>query len=182
MSQRKYPPVIDEILDEVIKAEGSRYTNLPNDRGGPTKYGVTLRKYKELVDPDATEMTIRNLTEAEARAFYNRFYIVDPGFNRVHTLVMPLVIDCGINHGRSRAAKWFQKAVGAKEDGVIGPQTLAAAEHVPAVTVYLRICAYRVRFYGAIVSRDHSQAEFISGWNNRAAKFLVGLADLLKEQ
>ena len=173
--------MINEILDEIIQAEGRKYTNHPNDRGGPTKFGVTLRKYKELVDPEATELTIRNLTEAEARAFYSRFYIDEPGFSRVHNLVMPLLVDCGVNHGRKRASKWFQKAVDAKQDGVIGPKTLAAAEHVPATTVYLRICAYRTRFFGAIVTRDPSQAVFASGWNNRVAKFLVGLADLLKD-
>jgi lysozyme family protein len=174
--------VIDEILDEIIKAEGSRYTNRPNDRGGPTKYGVTLKAYRDYVDENATELTIRNLTEAEARAFYNRFYITEPKFDKIHPLVMPLVVDCGVNHGQKRAAKWFQKAVGATEDGVIGPKTLEAARDVPSTVIYLSICAYRIRFYGAIVNRDHSQAEFISGWNNRAAKFILGLADLLKDQ
>lgn len=181
--QRKYLPVIDEIITDVLKAEGwDKYTNHPADRGGPTKWGITLKAYQSLVDKEATQRTIQNLTEAEARAFYNRFYVVEPGFDRVHSLAMPLVVDCGVNHGTKRAAKWFQKAVGAEEDGVIGPQTLAAAEHIPAVTVYLRICAYRTRFFGAIVTRDPSQAVFASGWNNRVSKFILGLADLLKDQ
>lgn len=173
--------MIDDIITEVLKAEGSRYTNRPTDRGGPTKYGVTLKAYQDYVDEHATERTIQNLTEAEARAFYHRFYVVEPGFDQVHPLIMPLLVDCGVNHGQKRAAKWFQKAVGATQDGVIGPQTLAAAEENSHASTYLLICAYRFRFYGAIVGRDHSQAEYISGWNNRGSKFLVALADLLKE-
>lgn len=173
--------MIDEILNEVIKAEGRKFTNHPDDRGGPTKFGVTLKAYQDYVDPEAAERTIRNLTEAEARAFYRRWYVELPRFDKVHPLVMPLLVDCGVNHGSQRAAKWFQKAVGAEEDGIIGPKTLAAADEVPATTVYLRICAYRFRLYGTLVTRDPSQAVFASGWNNRGAKFLLGLADLLKD-
>jgi len=173
---------IDDILTDVLKSEGwDRYTNHPSDRGGPTKWGITLKAYRDLVDEEATELTIRNLTEAEARAFYNRFYVVEPGFDKVHPLVQPLLIDCGVNHGPKRAATWFQKAVGTEQDGVIGPVTLAAQMALPPQAIYLQICASRFRFYGAIVGRDHSQAAFISGWNNRGAKFLVALADLLKE-
>lgn len=171
----------DDVITDVMKAEGwDRYTNHPLDRGGPTKWGITLKAYQSLVDENATETTIRQLTEAEARAFYNRFYVVEPGFDKVHPLVQPLLIDCGVNHGTKRAAKWFQKAVGATQDGVIGPKTLEAQMVAPPTSTYLNICAYRFRFYGAIVGRDHSQATFISGWNNRGSKFLVALADLLK--
>jgi len=174
--------MIDGILTDVMKAEGwDRYTNHPADSGGPTKWGITLKAYRSLVDKEATEMTIRNLTEAEARAFYFKFYVVEPNFHKLHPLIMPLVVDCGVNHGPKRASKWFQKAVGAKQDGVIGPKTLEAAEGAVQSSIYLLICAYRFRFYGAIVGRDRSQAAFISGWNNRGAKFLVALADLLKE-
>ena len=174
----------DDIITDVMRAEGwDRYTNKPADRGGPTKWGVTLKAYRDFVDSEATERTIRDLTEAEARAFYNRFYVVEPGFDKLSPLLVPLVVDCAVNHGQDRAAKWVQKAVGAAQDGIIGPQTLAALAAAKSVAaVYLAICAYRFRFYGAIVGRDHSQAEFISGWNNRGSKFLVALADLLKER
>lgn len=175
--------MIEDIITEVMKAEGwDRYTNRPTDRGGPTKWGITLKTYREHTGREITDIDIRNLTEADARKFYRERYFDQTNFGQVHSLVLPLLIDCAVNHGRSRASKWFQKAVGAKQDGVVGPKTLAAAEHVPGTVVYLNICAYRVRFYGAIVGRDHSQAEYISGWNNRAAKFILGLADLLKDQ
>lgn len=175
--------VIEGIITDVMKAEGwDRYTNRPNDRGGPTKWGITLATYRDHEDDDSlTDADIRALTEADARAFYRERYFDETAFDRLHFLLLPFIVDCAVNHGRKRASKWFQKAVGAKEDGVIGPNTLAAAEAVSPTVIYLSICAYRVRFYGAIVGRDHSQVEHISGWNNRAAKFIVALADLLKE-
>lgn len=173
--------VIDGIITDILKAEGwDKYTNHPADRGGPTKWGITAKAWSEAIGRPATEDDVRRVSEADARAFYRAKYILAPNFHKVSPLVMPLLIDCGVNHGVERAAKWYQKVVGAEQDGVIGPKTLAAAALLPAMTVYLLICAERIRFYGVIVSRDHSQAEFASGWNNRAAKFLVSLADMLK--
>lgn len=173
---------IDDIITDVLKAEGwDHYTDHPADKGGPTKWGITLAAWQDACgDSSLSGADVRKITEDEARAFYRSRYVLEPKFDRVPTLVMPLLVDCGVNHGTARAAKWFQKAVGAVEDGIIGPNTLAAAAEIPATSIYLNILAYRIRFYGAIVTRDPSQAVFASGWNNRAAKFIVALADLLK--
>lgn len=172
---------LDDIITQILKAEGgSRYTNYKDDRGGPTKWGITLDAWKD-VKPNATEEDIRAITEQDARAFYRSRYIIDPNFHKLPPLLMELVVDCGVNHGPSRAAKWLQKAVGATEDGIVGKRTIKAVQEANLTATYLRICAFRVRFYGAIVTRDHSQAKFASGWNNRAARYIVDLADLLED-
>lgn len=175
--------VIDDIITDVMKTEGwDRYTDSPHDRGGPTKWGITLRAWRRYCnDPALERADLRKTTEGDARGFYRKVHVEGPGFHRLHPLLIPLVVDCGVNHGVKRAVKWLQKAVGAKQDGVVGPKTLAAAGGSDTMAVYLNICAYRFRYYGVLVSRDHSQASFASGWNNRGAKFLVSLADLLKE-
>jgi len=174
---------IDGIITDVMKAEGwDRYTDHPADKGGPTKWGITLDAWQEACgDPSLTGTDVRKITETQARAFYRGRYVLAPAFDKTHPLLMPLLVDCGVNHGPARASKWFQKAVGVRQDGKIGPQTLAAAAEIPVTATYLNVCAYRFRFYGAIVGRDHSQAVFASGWNNRGAKFLIQLADLLKD-
>lgn len=175
--------VIDGVITDVMRAEGwDRYTDNPHDRGGPTKWGITLkawRRYRK--DPTLSSADLRKTTEEDARGFYRKVHVEDPGFHQLHPLLIPLMVDCGVNHGVERSAKWLQKAVGAKQDGDIGPKTLAAVGESDTMAVYLSICAYRFRYYGALVSRDHSQAVFASGWNNRGAKFLVSLAELLKE-
>ncbi len=171
--------MIDEIITEVLRAEGwDTYTNDPVDRGGPTKWGITQAAWSEALGRPATEDDVKAITEAEARAFYRSRYVIDPRFHELPEKLVELVVDCGVNHGQRRAARWLQKAIGARADGVIGPKTLARAHEIPWVRTYARICAHRVRFYGEIVRRDRSQARFIGGWNNRAAKYLERLADL----
>jgi lysozyme family protein len=175
-SRRK--TVIEDIITDVLAAEGGdKFTNHPADRGGPTKWGITQRAWSEALGHTASIDDIRNITEREARDFYRSRYVVSPRFHTLPELLMPLVVDCGVNHGPARAAKWLQKAVGAQQDGVVGPATLAATEAQDYEETYLKICAYRIRLYGALVSRDPKQAVFASGWNNRAAKWILRLVE-----
>ena len=121
----------DEIIDDILEAEGSRYTNDPTDPGGPTKFGITLatlkrwrlrRDQRELV----TAASVRALQPKEAREIYRHFYIVDPGFDLLPDEVQAFVVDTGVHFGPRTAARQLQAAVGVKTDGLIGMQTLGA--------------------------------------------------------
>lgn len=170
--------MIEDIITDVLKAEGwDKYTNRPNDRGGPTKWGITLKAWSEWRGRDCTEDDIKAITEPQAREFYEMEYVLAPRFNQLPELLMDMVVDCGVNHGPRAASKWIQRAVGARQDGAIGPNTLKAVKDANPVAVYLKVCASRVRLYGRIVTKDPTQAENAHGWNNRAAKWLQRLAD-----
>lgn len=172
--------MIDEIITDVLKAEGwDTFTNHPADRGGPTKWGITQKSWAAWRGHDVTVEEVQQITEPQARDFYESEYVLAPRFNHLPELLQPLLVDCGVNHGTVRAAKWLQKAVGAKADGVIGPKTLTAVKKVNPVAVYVRVCAQREKLYAGIVSRDPTQVVFIKGWINRNAKWLNRLADFL---
>jgi lysozyme family protein len=174
--------MIEEIITDVLRAEGwDKYTNHPADKGGPTKWGITQAAWSEALKRPATPEDVKAITEREARVFYRTRYVIDPNFHRLAQPLAALVVDCGVNHGVTRASKWLQKVVGAKADGIVGPKTLAAVAEIPWEITYLRICAHRVRFYGEIVRRDRTQAVFIAGWNNRAAKFIDRIADYMTD-
>lgn len=172
--------MIDEIITDILKAEGwDTYTNHPADRGGPTKWGITLQAWRDYNgNPALSEFAVQGITEAEARLFYHREYIVEPGFNRItDEFLMSLVVDAAVNHGTKQSAKWLQRAVGAKQDGVVGPKTLEAVNSKDSIETALKFLAYRVKFYGYLVTRRPSQAVFAHGWNNRVAKWLERLAE-----
>ncbi len=168
----------EDTITDILKAEGwDKYTNRPNDRGGPTKWGITLKAWSEYVGDTCTEQDIKDITELGARMFYETMYIRAPRFDQLPTPLQPMVIDCGVNHGPRAASKWVQRAVGAKQDGLIGPKTIEAIVAANPLSTYMKVCAFRIRLYGAIVTKDPTQAENAHGWNNRAAKWLILLAD-----
>lgn len=180
--------MIQDIITDVLKAEGwDAYTNHPADRGGPTKWGITLEAWEEFVGRPCTARDVQAITEAEARTFYQRLYVVEPGFHLLPDILMALMVDCAVNHGQRAAVKWLQRAVGAKQDGDLGPKTRELVGLQTPSATYLKVCASRVRLYGYLVTRDPKlkaakdagfrlQAEFSHGWNNRAAKWLDHLA------
>jgi len=164
----------DDIITEILRREGwDKYTNDPDDRGGPTKWGITQKAWSDYIGRDATENDIKDIDEQEARDFYTEIYVIAPNFHKIlNETVRELVIDCGVNHGPLRAVKWVQRSAFVARDGNLGPISLNAINMMDPLECFLETLAYRIRLYGRIVSRDHSQAKWISGWNNRAAGFL----------
>lgn len=184
--------MIDEIITHVLKAEGwDTYTNHPADKGGPTKWGITQKAWSDYRGREVSEQDVQEITEAQARDFYEKLYVIGPKFHQLPDKLVPLVVDGGVNSGVRAASKWVQRAVGAKQDGWIGPKTIEAVNAQNQLTTFLRIVSYRTKLYGRLVSRDPKlkaakeagfrlQAEFAAGWNNRIMSFVEGLADSLK--
>ena len=173
--------MIDEIITDILKAEGwDKYTNHPADRGGPTKWGITLKTWQDYNrNPALSEADVQGITELQARTLYHQQYIIEPGFTNIYSdFLLAVVADAAVNHGPRRATKWLQRAVGTRQDGVVGPITTAAVNSSSVFDTTLKFLAYRIKFYGYLVSRDHSQAVFAHGWNSRAAKWLERLAEL----
>ena len=160
------------IIDHILRREGG-FVDHPADQGGSTNYGITQRTLKQYRGRPVTVGELRALEEGETRLIYERLYIRGPGFDRIRSRrLRALVIDCAVNHGPSRAARWLQAAVGTRVDGVFGPLTLAAANAAEEETLYKRVLAQRCRFYGQIIARDPSQAAFAAGWAARLAEFI----------
>ena len=168
----------DDITTDILKAEGwDKYTNRPNDRGGPTKWGITQKAWSEYIGRKCNEFDIQAISERQARVFYEEEYIHAPRFDLLPGVLQPMVIDCGVNHGTRAASKWVQRAIGVRQDGVIGPKTIGAVNTANPIATYMKICAFRIKLYGRIVTKDPTQAENAWGWNNRAAKWVLLLAD-----
>jgi len=167
---------LDKILTATILREGG-YVDHPADKGGPTNMGITIATLSAWRGHPATATDISTLTEGEARSIYTKRYWQDPGLDKVPGEELQSVLfDCAVNHGAPRAIRMLQAALGIKEDGIMGPVTLAALPHLDTRKVALKVLAHRVRFFGSIISHNHSQAVFASGWLNRAAELIEELA------
>lgn len=164
---------LEHIIDGVIAREGSSYTNHPNDLGHATKFGITQATLTDFRRRQVTDNDMRELTETEARDIYRQVYAIRPGLVKLTNAdVLDLAVDCAVNHGPTEAIKMVQYAARVFPDGIFGAETESAANRLNPSVLYHRICAARVRKYGEIITKDHSQAVFASGWLSRAASFI----------
>jgi lysozyme family protein len=67
----------------------------------------------------------------------------------------------------------LQRAVGADDDGVVGPQTIELVNKADPVTVCNSVCDQREKFYYDIVEDNPSQEKYIDGWIRRIDEMRV---------
>lgn len=171
---------IQDMIADVIKKEGG-YVNHPADKGGPTKYGITLTTLEAWRKADLEAHDVELLSRSEAAEIYEQNYYIAPGINKLPENIQPLVFDMAVNHGAKRAAKLLQSellAIGyysfGKVDGVIGPNTIKAAQRAIVIHgdgLIDKLVDRRIGFYKAIIEEDPIQAEFENGWIARAESF-----------
>lgn len=161
----------DQLVDRVLEREGG-YVNHPDDRGGPTNYGITQRVYSDWLASKGQQFRhVRSMTKVEARQIYFELYWKNSRANDLPASVREVHFDAAINHGVRRAALLLQAAAAATQDGVIGPKTLAAVAAMDEDLLLMRYLVMRYRFYGDIIKRDRKQLSFITGWLDRLREF-----------
>lgn len=173
----------ETIITRILAVEGG-FVNKAEDRGGPTKFGITRGALALWRGKDATLEDVINLTMDEAREIYRNTYVKQPRFDRIpEGILRTFVVDCGVNHGTERATKWLQDILGLKQDGDFGPKTTLAVQSCNTTDVFLRMCGLRMRYYGKLIDNDPErvratrdgyklQAIFAEGWTDRVADFL----------
>ena len=151
----------DEAFETLIGHEGG-YTNNPDDPGGETKFGISKRSYPVV--------NIRDLTPEQAKAIYKRdFWDVVRGDDWPYVLSFQL-FDAAVNSGPTQAVKWLQAAVGATQDGKLGPLTKAAVAALPPLVVAARMTGHRL-----IAMTNMRWSTFGKGWARRIGANLVGM-------
>ena len=125
----------DKSLALVLKSEGG-YVNDPRDPGGMTNLGVTKRAWELYLGRTVTEADMRALTPAIVAPFYKIQYWNAAKCDKLPSGLDYMMFDAAVNMGPPRAVRLLQQACGlpkGDQDGVIGPQTLAAVQATPNV-------------------------------------------------
>lgn len=173
---------IDRLIDGILDAEGwPKFINDPNDRGGPTKGGITLKTLGAWRGKPVSAADVEALTGPEVRAIYRQEYVVGPGLDGIVDAALRFfVVDAAVLHGQGWAARRLQEVAGVAADGVVGPVTLAAvnAEDIGA-KLNLLFAARRVRKVADIAVKDPSQLKWLRGWINRSLKAVEHEAEFM---
>ncbi len=172
----------ENFVDRLLVLEGG-YANLKNDKGGPTKYGVTLLTWKEHGydkdgDGDIDIDDIKKLTPEDAKMIAKKifwdYYKADQIKNQS---IAEFISDWGYNSGRTTIAKKVQTLLGLKADGMFGTITLDRINTINQEQLFNTLKLARLEFVRKIVERDPSQQKFYQGWLNRIQKFFFKAGD-----
>lgn len=165
-------------LDYVFKNEGG-FSNDQFDRGGATKFGITIGDLSRWRKRTVSIQEVKDLTAAEAKKIYEAWYwnpIGAPGVK--HTGVAICMFDIGVVCGISIPPKFAQSICnnhGADlvVDGHVGPKTLAAINAMEP-SVFIRDFSVKAESrFRSIVANNPSQGKFLKGWLNRARRLLT---------
>ncbi|WP_336974144.1 glycoside hydrolase family 108 protein [Sphingobium aromaticiconvertens] len=176
---------IEAMIEATIGKEGG-YVDHPADRGGPTRWGIT----EAVARANGYKGDMRDLPRATAVAIYRQEYAIKPGFAAVAEIFPRIgeeLFDTGVNMGPARPAIWLQEWLNAlnqggklwpdlKEDGAIGPATLAALRSYKALRgaegearLLAGLNGDQAVRYKQIARANPSQEAFVYGWLGRAA-------------
>jgi len=159
-------------IDDIILREGG-FVDHPSDRGGPTNMGITQKALSKFLGRKASLLDVKHMERETAVVIYENEYINEPRFDQiVNDRLRDLVIDAGVHHGQGQSSRLLQRAAKVKDDGKIGPVSLAAINAGDPEFLYDDFLARRIRLIGIILEKDHSQATFAAGWLDRMADFL----------
>ena len=168
---------VDEIIDEVIEREGS-FVDHPADRGEATNFGITKRTLAQWRGRNVRRIDVQRLTKAEAREIIKHRYVDVQGIHKLEDAdLQAQVVDISVHSGPVTAVKMLQKGIRAKEDGIIGPKTLAKIAERGVEDAHQQLVIERVKLLGNICVKDPSQNVFLKGWLARALKFLKPRGD-----
>ena len=59
----------DRSFSKLLAVEGSSFVNNPIDKGGPTKYGITIQSWMGYIKKPCGQKEIKEMTEDMARDF-----------------------------------------------------------------------------------------------------------------
>jgi lysozyme family protein len=159
-------------LELVLSAEGG-YMDHPDDRGGPTKYGISQGAHPNV--------NIQELTLEDARSIYWQAYAVPIQFEALAAIDEGLAIvtfDAAVHHGPAQAIRFLQRAASLDNggvDGVVGPKTLRAVAEWSVLDLdelMNRFHTHRLMHLTRIVTANPDQYVFLHGWIRRVVSLI----------
>ncbi|MDB4306097.1 hypothetical protein N9980_00865 [bacterium] len=168
------PLVIEQAIDHIIEQEGG-FTDHPHDRGGPTKYGITIPTLGKWLGRGATYEDIRELSKEAAITIYDNFLLKSEYIKLSDPWTFIYIADMAVLHKPKTLAKIVQKAASPllKVDGLFGDQTVGIVNKLSLTEGthhdwQTKLRRERVYYYARRVRDKPTQSAFVLGWIKRS--------------
>lgn len=153
----------DQAFDILLRHEGG-FSDHAADPGGKTRFGITEAVAREV----GYRGDMRELPLDLAKRIYKDRYWDAVRAEELPEAIRYAVFDAAVNSGPRQAIRWLQRAVGAKDDGIIGPQTPALVRDADPEQMVRRMLAQRLRFMAGLPNWP----AFGRGWARRIADLM----------
>lgn len=152
---------------------GSKYTNKKSDRGGATKYGITIATWRTVGydkngDGKIDEKDVQLISEEDFKKVLKRnFWDKWKADEIKNQSVAEILVDWLWASGKWGIIK-PQQLLGVKADGIVGKQTLAAVNGYPNQRqLFEALKNARKSYINKLIKADPSQIVNKKGWLNR---------------
>ena len=149
------------------KAGNVMVYDLPSgDMGGSYEVAGINDKYH----PAAAEM-LKNLPPEERRDAAARYVVeyTKPFTSKLPEAYRPFFQDLAFNRGVGGATKFLQRAIGVKDDGALGPQTLKALEGMNPSEVMKNVSVEQMTYERRLAEQNPERKKFLNGLQNRVS-------------
>jgi lysozyme family protein len=170
----------ESAIPTILRHEGG-FNNDPQDAGGATNFGVSLRWLKaqglleDLEQQDRTQdeiAVVKQMTQDQAAALYKAYWWNPYNYGAIDSqLVATKIFDTAVNLGAPRAHRIVQACLGfpqEQRDGILGPKTMAEINAAGAAPLVVQIQNMQAAFYRQLVAVNPARQKFLQGWLNRA--------------
>lgn len=163
----------DAALALVLKHEGG-ISNDPDDAGGFTNHGISLRFFRKKIKVDATQDDVRNLSPEAISNIYQEFFWDRQQYELIdNQRLANRIFDLSVNLGPSAANKLLQQAVNTIKpdahivlDGALGAKSFAAINSCDPHMLYDALITNANDYYHHIATHGNNY-KFLNGWVRR---------------
>lgn len=154
-----------KMIPFIRKWEGG-YVNDPDDAGGCTMMGVTIKVFQKYYGADKTCDDLKHITEDEWLSIFKKGYWDYCKADKIgNQSIAELVVDMAWVSGPVNAIKRVQRALNLKDDGIVGPNTLKALNGEKKA-VFEQLWNMRKRWLEDIAQKKNNR-KYLKGWLNR---------------
>jgi lysozyme family protein len=153
----------NDCLTRLLKDEGG-YSNDPNDAGGPTNFGITLKDYCLYINKAGTADDVKHMTIDQAKKIYKSKYWDALACDSLSSGVDYTCFDYGVNSGLGRPRK-----------------ALDAFKSLSGTKLITAINNERTTFLQGLARRKPQNQKFLNGWLNRVSRVNAHSLELAKK-
>jgi lysozyme family protein len=162
----------------LLKLEGG-YNKIVGDHGGETYKGISRNNWpgwdgwpqvdRLKFQKDFPLCLDHNVElQGKVRDFYQRNFWT-PTLDRIKDQQLATwLFEKGVNMGIRQAVRLLQRALHVDDDGIIGPQTMAALNAADSRNLLNAAREEAKRYYTKLALNDPTQHKFLHGWLARA--------------